>query len=135
VDEQFPFVPTLDGPNGVYPALGSLVLATGFWSKIPFITGCNKDEGTAFVPFPQFVTSSTAETWLTANFTPPLIPFVGEQLLKHGVERLLELYPEDAALGAPFGSGDETFGLNPGFKRAAALSKFMLRFSDEGIAA
>jgi acetylcholinesterase len=43
--EQYPFVPVLDGPNGVYPVLGSLVLPTGRWSKIPFISGCNKDEG------------------------------------------------------------------------------------------
>jgi acetylcholinesterase len=43
--EQFPFVPVLDGPGGVYPAVGSAVLPTGQWAKIPFITGANKDEG------------------------------------------------------------------------------------------
>jgi acetylcholinesterase len=128
-NESFPFVPTLDGLHGVYPALGSISLATGIWSKIPFITGCNKDEGTAFINYPQYVTSTTAETWIRTNFTPSLIPFVGEQLLDYGVQGLLKLYPSDPAQGAPFGTGNQTFGFNPEVKRAAALGMSTIHFA------
>ena len=37
------------------------------------------------------------------------------------VEQLLGLYPEDPAQGSPFGTGNETFGLSPAFKRASAF--------------
>ena len=37
------------------------------------------------------------------------------------VEQLLELYSEDPAQGSPFGTGNETFGLSPAFKRASAF--------------
>ena len=34
---------------------------------------------------------------------------------------ILELYPDVPALGSPFGTGNETFGLNSEFKRASAI--------------
>lgn len=37
------------------------------------------------------------------------------------IDEILQLYPNDPALGAPFGTGNETFGLNPEFKRVAAV--------------
>jgi hypothetical protein len=36
---------------------------------------------------------------------------------------LLELYPNIPALGCPFNTGNDTFGISPVFKQAAALSK------------
>lgn len=44
-EEQFPWVPTLDGPGGVFPDLPSKLYAKGHFSKIPFIAGTNLDEG------------------------------------------------------------------------------------------
>ena len=38
------------------------------------------------------------------------------------VARLLELYPDVPALGSPYGTGNETFGLSGEYKRLAALS-------------
>ena len=43
--EQFPWVPTLDGPGGVFPDLPSRLYAKGQFAKIPFISGTNLDEG------------------------------------------------------------------------------------------
>ena len=37
------------------------------------------------------------------------------------IAEILQLYPDDPALGSPFGTGNETFGLNPEFKREAAV--------------
>jgi acetylcholinesterase len=120
--EQYAFLPTFDGPSGVYPLAGSLKLASGNWSKIPFITGCNKDEGTAFITAPQFTTNDSARIDLLSNFTPSLIPVVGKALLQYDVEQLLKLYPNDPTVGAPFGTGNQTFGLDPAYKQLAALS-------------
>jgi acetylcholinesterase len=120
--EEFAFVPTFDGPGGVYPLAGSIILTAGSWAKIPFITGCNKDEGTAFIAAPQFTTADSARIDLLSNFTPPLIPIIGKQLLEYDTQELLKLYPNDPAVGAPFGTGNETFGLDPAYKQVSALS-------------
>ena len=37
------------------------------------------------------------------------------------IDLILELYPNVPALGCPFGTGNDTFGLNPEFKRFAAV--------------
>ena len=37
------------------------------------------------------------------------------------VQELLALYPDDPALGSPFGTGNETFGLSPEYKRLASI--------------
>lgn len=55
---------------------------------------------------------------IISSFSPPL---VSEALLQSTADKILELYPDDPALGSPFNTGNDTFGL-PGFKRAAAIS-------------
>ena len=42
--------------------------------------------------------------------------------LTSAIDTLLELYPDDPALGSPFGTGDETFGLGSEYKRVAAMA-------------
>lgn len=42
------FVPVFD--QDIFPAVASVVLPTGRWSKLPFITGHNLDEGER-IPF------------------------------------------------------------------------------------
>ena len=37
------------------------------------------------------------------------------------MQKILTLYPDDPALGSPFGTGNETFGLSSEYKRAAAM--------------
>jgi acetylcholinesterase len=123
-DELYPFVPNYDGVGGVYPAPGSIILATGHWAKqVPFITGCNLDEGTAFTS--MRMAGDSVEAALLSNFTPSLIPLFGKQLLQYNTEQLLELYPNDPALGAPFGTGNNTFGLDASFKQYAALCELV----------
>ncbi|THU99545.1 esterase 1 [Dendrothele bispora CBS 962.96] len=115
--ELFPFDPTIDGPGGVYPDFASRLFQRGHFAKLPFIAGTNLDEGTAFTPDITY-TTELLETIIAANFSPPVVPV---RTLDSSITRLLELYPDDPALGSPFGTGNETFGKLPGFKRAAAL--------------
>ncbi|EEB96910.1 hypothetical protein MPER_03867, partial [Moniliophthora perniciosa FA553] len=48
--EMFPWVPTLDGPGGLFPELPSEMLKKGKYSKIPFITGNCLDEDERGLP-------------------------------------------------------------------------------------
>jgi len=114
--EEFGFDPTIDGPGGVFPDIASTFLDSGNFARLPFIAGTNLDEGTIFTPHVAQNTSAIREEIIT-NFTPSL---VGNSLLDATADRLLELYPDDPALGSPFNTGDNDFGL-PGFKRSAAI--------------
>ena len=50
-----------------------------------------------------------------ANPNPPAA-------FRRDLQALLQLYPDDPALGSPFGTGNETFGAGKEYKRAAALN-------------
>nr|GAT56713.1 predicted protein [Mycena chlorophos] len=118
--ELYAWTPVLDGE--LITDLPSKLLAKGEFAKLPFITGTNLDEGTLFTP-------------QTFNSTEDLEEFLYEGMLRMGVnlsappsealrksvQGLLALYPDDPALGAPFGTGNEMFGLSPVFKRTAAI--------------
>ncbi|KAJ6521535.1 extracellular triacylglycerol lipase precursor [Mycena vulgaris] len=112
---QFTWGPVLDGPEGLIPDLPSVLFARGQFAKLPFISGTNKDEGTIFTPTTINSTEELVER-LTTMFTPA----VSEADLNASIAELLVLYPDDPALGSPFGTGNQTFGLSPVFKRAAA---------------
>ncbi|WVF69607.1 hypothetical protein IAT40_004385 [Kwoniella sp. CBS 6097] len=106
----FVYGPSIDGD--LVPDSPHSLLSQGKFAKIPFISGNNKDEGTGFVP----------KTVNSTEFALTLI-----SLLEAGVPnnetllQLTQLYPNDPSLGSPFGTGNETFGLSPSFKQAAAI--------------
>ncbi|KAI0691678.1 extracellular triacylglycerol lipase precursor [Earliella scabrosa] len=112
------FAPVLDGPNGLIPDLPSRLLAAGNFSKIPFMAGTVLDEGTSFVP-----DTISSEQQIVSFLTLVDQPFTINPPLafQQDVARLLQLYPDNPALGSPFGTGNETFGLSSQYKRAAAL--------------
>ncbi|KAH8799487.1 esterase 1 [Flagelloscypha sp. PMI_526] len=112
---ELAFNPVIDGPGGILPDLPSR-LKPG--SRIPVIIGTTKDEGTLFTP--QDINSTEPiHEWVISHSTPSPR---GQQALEDATNQLLnEFYPDDPVLGAPFGTGNETFGLNSQFKRWAAL--------------
>ena len=55
---------------------------------------------------------------LIANYSPPV---VASQVLISSAEKMIELYSDNPAFGSPFNTGNETFGLSPFFKQAAAI--------------
>lgn len=104
---------------------------------MPFITGTNLDEGTGMNPHerqcdsyssvgtvfvnPESDLSENAiRNTLITRYSPPL---VSSAALNATVNQLLKLYPDVLALGSPYNTGNETFGLPSGFKRESAISE------------
>ncbi|KAL5489735.1 hypothetical protein ACEPAI_4567 [Sanghuangporus weigelae] len=116
IQAEFPFAPVIDGPGGVIPDLPSKLYAQGRFARTPFITGTCLDEGTLFIPT-AMNSSELLRIWIVSNLTAP-----GEIVTDDNpiADEILSLYPNDPTLGSPFGTGNETFGLNPAFKQAAA---------------
>ncbi|KAJ7206504.1 extracellular triacylglycerol lipase precursor [Mycena pura] len=115
-NELFPWDPVIDGPGGLIPDLPSVLFERGRFARLPFIAGTNQDEGTLFVPTTINSTEEVDEQ-ITAMFTPSVSPTI----LSNSVETVLKLYPDVPALGAPFNTGNQTFGLSSQFKRASAI--------------
>ncbi|KDR76954.1 hypothetical protein GALMADRAFT_420780 [Galerina marginata CBS 339.88] len=115
--EAFGFDPTIDGPGGLFPDIASRLLSKGHFARLPFIAGTNLDEGTVFTPRTNLSDADIRANIIT-SFSPPL---VDPAVLQATADKLLELYPDDPAVGSPFNTGDETFGLASNYKREAAL--------------
>ncbi|KAJ7878004.1 extracellular triacylglycerol lipase precursor [Mycena olivaceomarginata] len=111
-----PWPPVIDGPGGLIPDLPSVLFKRGQFARLPFIAGTVKDEGTTFVPQTVNSTEELYELALSL-FSPSSSPTT----LQDSIQTLLQLYPDIPALGSPFDTGNETFGLNSQFKRAAAI--------------
>lgn len=115
--EEFAFDPTIDGPGGLYPDIPSRLLTRGNFAQLPFISGTNLDEGTIFIPT-TINSEAQLHTFIVTNYSPPIVQ---PSVLETATDRLLNLYPDIAALGSPFGTGNNTFGLSSQYKRASAL--------------
>ncbi|KAL1727187.1 Alpha/Beta hydrolase protein [Schizophyllum commune] len=115
----FPFGPVIDGPGGVVPDLPSTLYAQGNYTLLPTISGNVLDEGTLFVPNPNAnLTTDTIVDVFIKNFSTPLID---AEVFSSSISKVVSLYPEDPFVGSPYGTGNETFGLHPGYKRIASL--------------
>jgi hypothetical protein len=65
----------------------------------------------------EILTALYAHTFPPNNdFTVPPSPQVNRTITD-----ILNLYPDDPSQGAPFGTGNQTFGLSPEFKHMAAI--------------
>ncbi|KAJ6481879.1 extracellular triacylglycerol lipase precursor, partial [Mycena sanguinolenta] len=116
---EFPFFPVLDGPDGIIPELPSdLLRSPGAVASVPFISGSTLDDGTLFVAASSAI-NSTAE--IVDQLSTSFYPCGSASALQNATDTLLELYPNIPALGCPFGTGNDTFGISPIFKQAAAL--------------
>ncbi|KAJ7745866.1 Alpha/Beta hydrolase protein, partial [Mycena maculata] len=112
----FPFAPVIDGSNGLIPDLPSVLFKRGQFTRLPFIAGTNLDEGTLFT---NQAVNSTEE--INVTLLNQSSASISPTTLEQSVLALLQLYPDNRALGSPFGTGNATFGLSPQFKRAAAI--------------
>ena len=128
------FDPTLDGPNGLIPDYPSKLLAEGRFACVPFIAGTNLDEGEELVIFflkpylihssgtlftPTRINSEEEVSKRILSNSSPLI--VAPSAFDDVARNILGLYPDIPALGSPFHTGNETFGLSSVYKQAAAI--------------
>ncbi|KAF7365800.1 Carboxylic ester hydrolase [Mycena venus] len=113
---------TLIVDGDILPALPSVLFAQGDFAKLPFMAGDVLDEGTLFVPqVPmQSYSSDMIKAALTQLYSPP-VPSVTDDELSDKIDELLMLYPDDPALGSPYNTGNETFGLPSGWKRSTSI--------------
>ncbi|KAJ6483953.1 extracellular triacylglycerol lipase precursor [Mycena sanguinolenta] len=86
------------------------------WPPVLDGPGTVLDEGTTFVPQTINSTEEILESILSL-FSPSSSPTT----LEESAQTVLQLYPDIPALGSPFGTGQNTFGLSSQFKRAAAI--------------
>ncbi|KAJ7614129.1 extracellular triacylglycerol lipase precursor [Roridomyces roridus] len=121
---EFTWAPVIDGPGGLIPDLPSVLFERGQFARLPFIAGTNWDEGTLFTY--NRVVNTTEQ--LVAKYIDLNSPSVSPQRLNASMEVVLKLYPDDPALGSPYNTGNETFGLGPEYKRDSAIigDMFML---------
>ncbi|KAJ7248178.1 esterase 1 [Mycena haematopus] len=116
---EFPFFPVLDGPDGIIPELPSNTLQSpGGGASVPFMSGSTLDDGTLFVALSSAI-DSTAE--IVDQLNTSFYPCASASALQDAIDTLLELYPDIPALGCPFHTGNDTFGISPIYKQAAAL--------------
>ncbi|KAJ7111473.1 extracellular triacylglycerol lipase precursor [Mycena epipterygia] len=115
-NDQFPWTLAIDGPGGIIPDLPSILFKRGHFARLPFIAGTNLDEGTLLTPTTINSTDGVKEL-IVGRSSPSVSPAT----LESSVLTLLQIYPDVPALGSPFNTGNDTFGLSSQYKRAAAL--------------
>ncbi|KAJ7507037.1 extracellular triacylglycerol lipase precursor [Mycena galericulata] len=124
--EEFPWSPALDGPGGLIPDHPSVLFKRGQFARLPFIIGNNLDEGTQFLLEDTTLivntTEGVKETYVS-QYSPPVPPETMETL-EAAVDTLLKLYPIIPALGSPYDTGNNTFGLGPEYKRSSAIYEY-----------
>ncbi|KAF8890726.1 triacylglycerol lipase 3 [Infundibulicybe gibba] len=109
------FSPVIDGPGGIIPQIPSTLTPQ---THFPVLIGSNLDEGTLFT---LQATNSTEEIF-ESIFAASSPSARSQGALTAAVNEILALYPNDPSIGSPFGTGTNTFGLNPQYKRAAAIN-------------
>lgn len=91
----------------------SVFMAAGKFNHVPILSGRNRDEGTTFTPG-GLKDENEIRDMVTSVLIPPVIPddkFAG----------LLATLPNDPSQGSPFGTGNNTFGHDAQWKRAAGV--------------
>ncbi|KAG8776403.1 hypothetical protein FRC12_000921 [Ceratobasidium sp. 428] len=96
------------------PEASTKLVKAGKYANIPIISGSNLDDGTWFTSNPE--TEEDIVTFLTAAY-----PGQDYELDVNATRKLLSFYPDDITEGSPYNTGNETFGRNKEYKRAASL--------------
>jgi len=117
--EQLPFRAVLDGPGGILSDYPAKRLSRGAGGRVPLMLGTVLDEATNLVASaPRNFQTEDISIWLNANLTPSPL---GPDALRAGIDKVISLYPDDPSAGSPYGTGNQTFGRGPVYKRAASI--------------
>ncbi|EEB98077.1 hypothetical protein MPER_02479 [Moniliophthora perniciosa FA553] len=115
------WLPVLDGSQGTVPDYPSRLDVK---VKIPIIYGHNLDEGTILTPQSITGPDDTREGLFTLLAPSP----AGDEALRNAIAELTNIYPDDPRFGSPYGTGNQTFGLDPEYKHyASILGDLLLR--------
>ncbi|KAG6900621.1 hypothetical protein C0993_007294 [Termitomyces sp. T159_Od127] len=106
---------TIDGD--IIPASPSVLTAQGKFANIPIIAGNVMDEGTVFVKPQTITTDADLLTFLENDYRNRNASFFQNAI---SIQTLLNIYPDNPALGSPFSTGNTTF-FGEQFKRGAAI--------------
>uniref|UniRef100_A0A8H7Y3F6 Carboxylic ester hydrolase n=1 Tax=Psilocybe cubensis TaxID=181762 RepID=A0A8H7Y3F6_PSICU len=109
------YQPVIDGHGGLVVDRPSQVDQSE--ARLPLLIGTNLDEGTLFTSQKINSTSQIID-FFTTTTSPSLVSPVQ---LADTIEQILRLYPDNPALGSPFGTGNNTFGLSSQYKRMSAI--------------
>ncbi|KAL1725709.1 Alpha/Beta hydrolase protein [Schizophyllum commune] len=115
----FNWWPALDGANGLIPDLPSNIWAAGGYTQVPSIAGAHLDDGTWFAPIQ--ISNETLARLLLQTLLSPTVNGHTDDELQSMINEILVLYPDDPALGSPYNTGNETFGLSSTYKRVSAI--------------
>ncbi|WOO78302.1 putative secreted lipase [Vanrija pseudolonga] len=104
--------PSIDGE--ILPDHPYDLIKRGNVANIPFISGTVADEGTVFVFDPLIPKDENGTRQFIKGMFPHGLP---DPLL----DKIIKMYPNDPAVGSPFGTGNETFGEPPAWKQTTAI--------------
>nr|ABC39650.1 lipase [Geotrichum candidum] len=109
------FGPRPDG--NIIPDAAYELFRSGRYAKVPYISGNQEDEGTAFAPVALNATTTPhVKKWLQ---------YIFYDASEASIDRVLSLYPQTLSVGSPFRTGILN-ALTPQFKRVAAILSDML---------
>ncbi|KAG9126323.1 hypothetical protein FRC07_003890 [Ceratobasidium sp. 392] len=111
------FSPVRVAGDDFFDDIPTNLLRTGKFAKVPFINGAQLDEGTLFGNGTSMNSEQDIINWITTRFTGLNIGISNET----AVRELLKYYPADPAAGSPYGTGNETFGQGPQYKRFSSI--------------
>ncbi|KAF8600256.1 alpha/beta-hydrolase [Ceratobasidium sp. AG-I] len=117
--DQGPVVigPVLAPGDDFLSELPSISLHQGRFAKVPLINGVQLDEGTIFVNGETPQTTQDVLDWITSQKFGLTFGITNVT----AAQELLKLYPTDLAAGSPYGTGNQTFGLAPQYKRLTSV--------------
>ncbi|KAF8890732.1 Alpha/Beta hydrolase protein [Infundibulicybe gibba] len=105
------FPPVIDGPGGIIPQIPSTLTPQ---THFPVMIGTNLDEGSKSGH--EFFGEIFEIIFVASSPSPR-----GQAALAAALTEILALYPNDPSVGSPFGTGTNTFGLDPEYKQFAAI--------------
>lgn len=98
----------------IIPNYPTIQLRTGQFAHVPHLYGTNSDEGTINAPTGVINTDEDLRAYLLHD--------TGFHYPEEAVERIMELYPDDPALGVPIDTGNARFAAEGyQYKRVAAI--------------
>ncbi|PPQ85748.1 hypothetical protein CVT25_003066 [Psilocybe cyanescens] len=104
----------IDGPGGFLVDRPSVVPPK---SRLPMLIGTNLDEGTLFTP-QDTQSPDDIKNFIFTSTSPPIVSPAEQAEV---IDKALSMYPDNPALGSPFNTGNDTFGLSSQYKRYAAI--------------